>query len=117
MSGSWGPRLRQERQKTGLNQEAFGKIGGVSRKSQSEYETGAVAPNLEYLDRLSESGVDIAFVLTGVPSAGEVSASEARLLNSFRSLDQDWQAMLLKMATKLADERAGAITHETKDRS
>lgn len=63
-------RLRNERKRLGLSQVDFGKLGGVSKNTQMAYENGASPITLDYLDRLSDHGVDLAFVATGRPSGG-----------------------------------------------
>lgn len=62
-----GERLRAERLRLGLSQEAFGAIGGVRKQAQIKYEKGERRPNAEYLTAVAEAGVDVDFVLTGTP--------------------------------------------------
>ncbi|MFG0678589.1 XRE family transcriptional regulator [Delftia sp. WSY_7] len=66
-------RLRDERRRLELNQSEFGSIGGVTKETQSNYETGARKPNSDYLEALSTHGVDVGFLFTGVRS-GDGSA-------------------------------------------
>ena len=58
-------RIREERARLKLGQQAFADLGGVSKASQVGYEAGARAPDLKYLQRLAEGGVDIMYVITG----------------------------------------------------
>ena len=67
MSGI-GSRLRQERERLGLSQKAFGMIGGVEANAQGKYENGDRAPKADYLSRVAERGVDVLYVLTGSPT-------------------------------------------------
>lgn len=80
-----GERLRVEREKLGLSQEAFGKAGGVGRKTQFNYESGERAPDALYLSLLAELGVDVHFVLTGERSNGLLSSDEQEMLQLFRN--------------------------------
>lgn len=93
-----GERLRQERERLGLNQTELGARGGVSRKTQFNYETGERLPDAAYLAAVMEAGVDVLYVVTGARSAppgiGTVlltgdgatvlTADEAALLDNYR---------------------------------
>lgn len=58
-------RLKVERERLGLSQEEFGRLGGVSKMSQWSYEAGKNWPTVEYLESLRISGVDVRFLVTG----------------------------------------------------
>jgi transcriptional regulator with XRE-family HTH domain len=61
-----GQRLRQERNRLKLSQSALGAIGGVETNAQGNYESEARSPKADYLLRITQAGVDIHYVLTGV---------------------------------------------------
>ena len=58
-------RLRAERERLGLTQENFAALGGVRRAVQYLYERGSRSPSLDYLLRVQDAGVNLAFVLNG----------------------------------------------------
>lgn len=60
---SFCSRLRLERERKGLTQEDFGRLGGVTRLTQSKYESGESSPNVEYLMKIEPYGVDLHFLL------------------------------------------------------
>ncbi|MBZ9610786.1 helix-turn-helix domain-containing protein [Rheinheimera maricola] len=62
---SFGERLKEERERLGLSQEAFGAIGGVQKLAQRNYEKDNREPNASYMAALSEVGVDVMYILTG----------------------------------------------------
>ncbi|MFS2156872.1 helix-turn-helix domain-containing protein [Pseudomonas sp. Pseusp122] len=73
MSGI-GQRLKQERLRLKLSQSALGAIGGVETNAQGNYENGVRSPRADYLSRVAEVGVDVAYVVTGMSlSAGTLS--------------------------------------------
>lgn len=73
-----GQRLREERQRLGLDQRKMAIAGGVSRNSQLAYEAGHTPPNAEYLLELEKGGADAAYILTGRRSGGTlVTANNA----------------------------------------
>jgi transcriptional regulator with XRE-family HTH domain len=69
-------RLREERERLGFSQKAFGQLAGVSKNTQLAYESGASSIPLSYLSKLEGSGLDIGFVATGhrgtKSAAGEI---------------------------------------------
>lgn len=60
-----GPRLKRERVRLKLSQSALGTIGGVETNAQGNYESGLRFPRADYLSRIAEAGVDVAYVVTG----------------------------------------------------
>ncbi|WP_296257479.1 MULTISPECIES: helix-turn-helix domain-containing protein [unclassified Pseudomonas] len=74
-----GQRLREERNRLKLSQSALGSIGGVETNAQGNYESGLRSPKADYLLRISEAGVDINYVLTGI-HLHEAGRSGARVL-------------------------------------
>ncbi len=61
-----GKRLREERERLGLSQAAFGALGGVLKLAQLNYEKGARLPSYQYFDKLRERpDIDVAYILSG----------------------------------------------------
>lgn len=58
-------RLKQERERLNLSQEACAYRAGITRVSQSRYESGHSCPHLNYIVRLEEIGFDAHFLLFG----------------------------------------------------
>ncbi|KTC58231.1 helix-turn-helix domain-containing protein [Pseudomonas savastanoi] len=63
-----GPRLKKERLRLKLSQSALGAIGGVETNAQGNYENGIRSPRADYLSSISNAGVDVAYVVTGLGS-------------------------------------------------
>ncbi|MFK3706736.1 helix-turn-helix domain-containing protein [Klebsiella sp. NPDC088457] len=61
-------RLREERNRIGLNQTEFGALAGVGKTTQINYENGNRTPSADYLAAIFEHSVDIQYVVTGVRS-------------------------------------------------
>ncbi|SDQ74048.1 Transcriptional regulator, contains XRE-family HTH domain [Pseudomonas lundensis] len=115
MSGI-GSRLRQERERLGLSQKAFGVIGGVEANAQGKYENGDRAPKADYLSRVAERGVDVLYVLTGTPTptlVDNLSQIEEKVLVSYRVLQKEYQDAIRRLTTTLADLSA---IHAAKNR-
>jgi phage repressor protein C with HTH and peptisase S24 domain len=60
-----GTRLKKERERLGLNQEALGKRAGVKRLAQVNYESGKRNPDADYLARVADAGADVLYIVTG----------------------------------------------------
>lgn len=75
-----GDRIKQERERLGLNQDEFGKLGGVTRKSQFNYESEERMPDAAYLESISQAGVDVQFIITGQRVSDLVSEDRAEYL-------------------------------------
>lgn len=86
--GESGDRLRQERKRLGYTQQQMADFGGVRKQAQLKYEAGETSPTAEYLALVQRHGVDVQFVVTGVPSIG-LAGEEAELLRRFRAASRE----------------------------
>jgi len=105
MSGI-GSRLRQERERLGLSQKAFGEIGGVEANAQGKYESGDRAPKADYLSRVAVRGVDVLYVLTGQVTPTQLdnlSQVEEKVLGNYRVLQKEDQDAIHRLTTTLAE--------------
>lgn len=73
-----GDRLREERERLGLSQAAFGELAGVKKNAQFNYEAGNRSPDSEYLSTIAKHGVDVLYVLTGMRTPGHDLIQEVR---------------------------------------
>lgn len=97
---SIGNRLKEERERLGLNQTELGDIGKASRKTQFSYESDASSPSADYLERLYKAGVDVGYVITGV-RGGEVlpayTKDEVAILRLWREASPDARAVAVRV--------------------
>ncbi|MET5010552.1 helix-turn-helix domain-containing protein [Burkholderia pseudomallei] len=77
-------RLKEERQRLGLNQTAFAALGGVSKDAQLNYENGSRRPDSTYLEAVAAHGVDVLYVLTGQRNVTELTADEVDVVRLYR---------------------------------
>lgn len=61
-----GDRLREERKRLRLTQAGFAAAVGISTPTQTGYELGARTPDINYLSRIEQLGVDGRYVRTGI---------------------------------------------------
>lgn len=71
-------RLREERERLRMNQEDFGALGGVTKRTQAYYESGERTPDAKYLASVAGGGVDLVYVITGARS---ITQDEERLMH------------------------------------
>lgn len=79
-------RLREERERLGLNQRDAAALGSVSKNTQLAYENGSSPIPLSYLGLVGLKGFDVSYIVLGVPAADsprrqlhdEIRASLAR---------------------------------------
>ncbi|SEH04323.1 helix-turn-helix domain-containing protein [Candidatus Venteria ishoeyi] len=90
---SAGERLRQEREKLGINQEDMGKIGGVNRLTQGKYERDQREPTRGYLAKIAEAGVDIQYLITGKRSQPDPETE--KMTELFEGLNESQQREIL----------------------
>lgn len=109
---TFGERLRQERGRLNLTQEAFAAIGGVKKLAQINYEQGKTFPDAGYLIALSSVGVDIGYVVLGVPTAVALAADESELLAGYRLLDMRSKARVLGVIDGLSNPTAAPSSAE-----
>lgn len=80
-------RLREERERLGLNQVEFGAIGGVKKLAQINYEKGEREPDASYMAAIAMAGANVLYILTGQregPAPEALSAEERVMLGYFR---------------------------------
>ena len=93
---SLGKRLAEARKAFGLSQVAFAERCGISDSAQLHFEKEKSLPGSAYLLELAKLGIDVNFVLLGMP--GAMTPEEAVLLNAFRAADEKTRKTLLAHA-------------------
>ncbi|MBN2974954.1 helix-turn-helix domain-containing protein [Pseudomonas lactucae] len=86
-----GERLKEERQRIGVNQTVLAEKCGVTKNTQLAYEKGERSPDTAYLANAALLGLDILYVVTGdaTPQVVEgYTAVEDKLVNRYRALPQ-----------------------------
>jgi len=111
-----GKRLREERERLGLSQVAFGEVGGVQKRAQINYEADERSPSAEYLSAIAVIGVDVVFILTGSRSdvgSTALGPDEVALLGYFRQASADGRAAITAAAAAMAGAKVVAKPSKT----
>lgn len=76
-----GKRLKEERLRLKISQSTLGSVGGVETNAQGNYESGLRFPRADYLSRIAQGGIDVAYVVTGcrLPTADAASEVDESL--------------------------------------
>lgn len=106
-------RLKEERERLGFTQDAFGAIGGVSRRAQANYESGERSPDSSYLAAIAKINADIQYIVTGVRVANRLEPTEQLFLERFRGAPKAIQdeALLTLMGQQGQPSSAKQIFH------
>ncbi|WP_199155349.1 helix-turn-helix transcriptional regulator [Chromobacterium sp. ASV23] len=90
-------RLREERKRLKLTQQAAADQAGVSREMWGRYEKGDALPGGEPLLGFALAGANIQYVLTGHYTDQALSGYEQELLRLFRAADTGTRAAILTL--------------------
>lgn len=111
-----GQRLKEERERLGMSQQAFAEIGGASKRSQVEWEKGAQVPNAEFLALIAERGADVAFIVTGTRaiSAADLEADLERYGKAWETLELALEAAGRELSPAKKRRAAEALFNASK---
>lgn len=117
MSDTTGKNIARLRMLSGMTQDDFARVAGVSRSAVAQWERGSAEPRMGAIQRLSDyfhipkawviedGGMDGVQMVAGVfvKSASDgLSEDESTLLDLYRSMSEDGRAALLASARGLA---------------
>ena len=113
-----GLRLKEARNRTGLNQAEFAEKIGVARDTISRAEVGAQSPTEKLLRKITEiHGIDFVWLLTGDTSSREKEEYD-KLKEDYEKLERTYSeqkatiAALEKTITVLAQQLRGSSNDE-----
>lgn len=95
-----GERLKEERQRIGVNQTVLAEKCGVTKNTQLAYEKGDRNPDTSYLAAAAALGVDVLYLITGqrLPvSESVLSGEEMEIVDHLRALDTEDKAAVKRL--------------------
>ncbi|MNU87274.1 Helix-turn-helix domain protein [compost metagenome] len=109
-------RLKEERNRLGMSQTAFGEIGGVKVLAQRNYESGKRSPDAEYLARVAAVGVDVLYIVTGARalSQQDLEADLARYGQAWETLEMALEATGRELSPAKKRKAADALYRASK---
>lgn len=102
MLDNFSRRLKAERTRLGMNQEDFATAGGVTKNTQLAYEQGSRPPDVEYLFKIADAGVDLFFLLAREKDWAGLAPEVTELITAFKDLTPSQQALSFGMMTLFA---------------
>jgi len=101
-----GERLREERERLDLSQEAFAEWADSNRRTVLSWEQGHTAPDGFRLMKLASAGVDVVYVLTGQRGSALLSREETALLDNYRNSTDEGRRLLRETGAAFAQPPA-----------
>jgi len=80
-----GDRIKEERQRLGLNQTEFAALAGAAKRTQIDWEKGVSSPTAEQLGAMGGAGADVQYIVTGVRSSVALTPDERLLVERYRA--------------------------------
>lgn len=96
-------RLLEERGRLGLTQTDMAKLGGYGIAAYHNYESAKKLPELRYLFKASEEGLDLHYVIHGVRKAIGGAAEVEALQEKLERLPAQQKAALLALVDSLVN--------------
>lgn len=106
---SVGARLREERERLGFSQSAFGQLAGVSLRTEQDWERGVSSVRADFLSIAAAHGVDVLYVLTGQrmqPVESTLTPEERALLDNYQHSDEEARRSARLVLNALAKRKA-----------
>ena len=101
---SIGERLRVERRRLGLTQDAFARAGGIRRTALYQYEQGDRRPSLDFLLGCVSVGLDLSFIIFG--------ERKLRPVSEIRLNEEEHARIFALVNTYARDSRGRALAPE-----
>lgn len=98
-------RLREERNRLGLNQTEAAKAGDISFTAYQNYERGDRAPNAETLQKWAAAGFDVLYILTGTRNNSTLNNEQSSLLGLYGQIDERLRPVAIADLQALADAK------------
>lgn len=106
---TFGDRLKEERERLSLTQTAFGELGGVAKLAQINYEKNSRRPDVDYLMNVSQAGVDVLYLITGMRNENVATTPiELAMLRNCRLMpSREIQEVVLRNMAQLREALEG----------
>lgn len=104
-------RIKAARQQSGLTLDDFAALGGVSKRTQTAYESASRVPDADYLRRLfGNLYIDVGLLVTGASAAkvGRATSEEETMILRYRALPKRLREVMddvLLLATLAHNDR------------
>lgn len=97
-------RLIECRKLLGIGQKEFAVLGGVSYRTQQNYENIDRYPDALYLSKLAKIGVDVQYIITGARSTEALTDDQQELIELYIKADISKKAAIMGVARSDASD-------------
>lgn len=102
-------RLRFVREQKKMTQAEFAALANLGISAQTNYERGLRVPDLNYIEALAKYGVDIGYLLTGIPTdMSALSNDEKELLQNYRMVSSLEKQAILTVSKTFANRNGNS---------
>ncbi|AAS47857.1 MULTISPECIES: helix-turn-helix domain-containing protein [Burkholderia cepacia complex] len=108
---SIGERLREERERLGYSQTAFGALAEVTKQSQIKYEKGERSPDASYLAAIMRVGADVQYIVGAIRSSMALAPDEQELVSRYRSASLEVKAAAIGALAAASTTRQEQVFH------
>ncbi len=92
-----GDRIKEERERLGMNQSEFAAIASATRKTLFNWESGSAAPSAVAVAAWAPHGVDVLYILTGQRQAQTgvtLTPRQAALLDNYEHTSEEGKKII-----------------------
>ncbi|MDF7680711.1 helix-turn-helix domain-containing protein [Enterobacteriaceae bacterium ESL0689] len=110
-----GLRIKEERERLSLTQQGIADAIGVAKRTFIDWEKDRTSPTAVQLSALSNIGVDVLYVVTGVPSQSVVqvhpehSSEKQELIDAFDNMTPEQRRAILEVGKVLTQPKSGRL--------
>ncbi|MBH2976835.1 helix-turn-helix domain-containing protein [Serratia marcescens] len=106
-----GLRIKEERERLSLTQQGMADAIGVAKRTFIDWEKDRTSPTAVQLSALSDIGVDVLYVVTGMRSkpvvSPNVSPEKKELMDAFDGMTPEQRRAILEVGKVLAQPKPG----------
>ena len=104
-----GLRIKEERERLALTQQGLADAIEIAKRTLIDWEKGRTSPNAVQLSALSEIGVDVLYVVTGMRSQPVVAPYESQekkeLMDAFDDMSPEQRRAILEVGKVLTQPK------------
>ena len=106
-----GLRIKEERERLSLTQQGIADAIGVAKRTFIDWEKDRTSPTAVQLSALSQLGIDVLYIITGVRSrpvlTSQMSSDKQKLMDAFDEMTPEQQRSFLEVGRFYTQPKLG----------
>ncbi|EFN7273607.1 helix-turn-helix domain-containing protein [Escherichia coli] len=106
-----GLRIKEERERLSLTQQGIADAIGVAKRTFIDWEKDRTSPTAVQLSALSQLGIDVLYIITGVRSqpvlTSQMSSDKQKLMDAFDEMTPEQQRSFLEVGRFYTQPKPG----------